>query len=196
MQLAPDGDEDQSLATTAGQAPAITGGEGLSTTASDSSAPGTGNGAVQSGRQGTDARTNSSTSTSTSSSNSDADDVQTQAFKSAVTTTTGGDNSSNNNKHSRRAESPRENESLLTVEQARGPHVAVAVDDYKLDEDALLLLQGDEEAEASGFCAKCCGDAVRVFAWPWQLVFRVTIPTCDRDAFQTWDTVRLVRVAR
>ena len=55
--------------------------------------------------------------------------------------------------------------------------------DYKLDEDAL----NEEEENNKSCCAKCCGGFMKVFSWPWQCVFKVTIPACERDAYQKWE---------
>lgn len=55
--------------------------------------------------------------------------------------------------------------------------------DYKLDEDAL----NEEEENNKSCCAKCCGGVMKVFSWPWQCVFKVTIPACERDAYQKWE---------
>ena len=51
--------------------------------------------------------------------------------------------------------------------------------DYKLDEK--------NGAEEKSCCSKCCGRTMKVFTWPWNCVFKVTIPACDRDSYQKWE---------
>jgi len=36
--------------------------------------------------------------------------------------------------------------------------------------------------------ARCCGGCVYGLSLPWVWAFRVTVPGCERDDFQTWET--------
>ena len=35
---------------------------------------------------------------------------------------------------------------------------------------------------------RCCGGFIYLLSLPWVLAFRVTVPACERDDFQRWET--------
>lgn len=40
---------------------------------------------------------------------------------------------------------------------------------------------------------RCCGGFIYVMSLPWVCVFRMTVPACERDDFQRWETDKPIR---
>jgi len=72
-------------------------------------------------------------------------------------------------------------DSMVSLQGRLVPLFRMATTDFKVDPDSL------SEEEEKSCCALCCGKTMQAFSWPWQTVFKITIPACERDSYQKWE---------